>query len=202
MPCNHKFIKDLQLQYVDWKVNTLFIGTFNPEWEECINNNAQWFYGRTQRNDFWCILPTVHGVNSLIGGNRNTWTQFCKENSIAITDIIESIDADVYNENHRSAICNFKDDEFVNFEVTLNNIPDLLERHQSIKQICITRQTLTDFWEDCFMDTIQYIEQHPERDIQLKLLRSPSRGARRGVIGNFCLFVANRWIAQGYQVQP
>ena len=116
--------------------------------------------------------------------------------------LIESIDADVYNENHRSAICNFKDDEFVNFEVTLNNIPDLLERHQSIKQICITRQTLTDFWEDCFMDTIQYIEQHPERDIQLKLLRSPSRGARRGVIGNFCLFVANRWIAQGYQVQP
>ncbi|MEY4604366.1 MAG: hypothetical protein RIT43_1658, partial [Bacteroidota bacterium] len=69
MPCNHKFIKDLQLQYVDWEVKTLFIGTFNPEWEECASNYAQWFYGRTQRNDFWCILPTVHGTNSLISGN-------------------------------------------------------------------------------------------------------------------------------------
>lgn len=198
MPCNHKFINDLQLQYVDWEVKTLFIGTFNPEWEVCLNN-AQWFYGRTQRNDFWCILPTVHNANSLIGGDRNIWIDFCRENSLAITDVIESIDADINNEEHRVAICNFKDEEFVNFEFTLNNITRILDSHPSINQICITRQTLGDFWEECFMDTIQYIDHHPERNIELKLLRSPSRGARKGVVGNFCQFVADRWIAQGYR---
>ena len=202
MPCNHKFIKDLQLQYVDWEVKTLFIGTFNPEWEECASNYAQWFYGRTQRNDFWCILPTVHGTNSLISGNRNSWINFCRDYCIAITDIIASIDADVQNERHRAAICNFKDEELPNFDVTLNSIPNILEKHKSIKQICITRQTLVDFWEDCFMDTLQYIEQNPEREIQINLLRSPSRGARKGVVGNFCQFLSNRWLAQGYQLVP
>lgn len=31
MACNHKFENDLQLQYVDWDVKTLFIGTFIPD---------------------------------------------------------------------------------------------------------------------------------------------------------------------------
>jgi hypothetical protein len=202
MSCNHKFINDLQLQYVDWEVKTLFIGTFNPEWNECQNNNAQWFYGRTQRNDFWCILPSIHGNESLIQGDRNLWIEFCRKNSIGITDIIESIDADIQNASHRNAVCNFKDDELPNFEITLNNIPLILERHKSIKQICITRQTLIDFWEDCFIDTLQYIDQHPQRNIKLKLLRSPSRGARKGVVGNFCEFVARRWREQGYTLNP
>ncbi len=43
MGCNHKFIDDLQLQYVDWKPKTLSIGTFNLEFLDCENNNAHWF---------------------------------------------------------------------------------------------------------------------------------------------------------------
>jgi len=58
MACDHKFIEDLTIQYADWTVRTLFVGTFNPGWTEC-NNAAQWFYGR-KRNEFWCILPKIH----------------------------------------------------------------------------------------------------------------------------------------------
>lgn len=41
MPCNHKCIKDLQLEYVDWEVKSVFVGTFNPEWEKYASNYAQ-----------------------------------------------------------------------------------------------------------------------------------------------------------------
>lgn len=202
MACNHKFIDDLQLQYVDWSPKTLFIGTFNPEWSKCDNNNAQWFYGRIQRNEFWCILPTIFGHPSLLAYNRDSWVNFCKKNEIAITDILSSIEAELDNPNHLNAICKFKDDDISNFDVTVNSIPTILDTFPSIKQICITRMSFNEFWADCFMDTFQYIQTHPERNLKLNYLRSPSRGARRGVIGNFCEFVSHRWIEQGFQINP
>jgi len=132
MACNHKFLNDLQLQYVDWKPKTLFIGTFNPEWQECENNYAQWFYGRTNRNEFWCILPGTFGQPSLLEGNRLLWINFCRQNKIAITDILSSIDVDVNNHNHLNAICRFKDEDIANFEVTVNNIPAILDNFPTI----------------------------------------------------------------------
>lgn len=200
MACEHKFLDDLQLQYVDWKPKTLFIGTFNPAWIECPNNNANWFYGRTQRNEFWCILPTIHGQESLLGGDREIWIRFCRENGIAVTDILEEIiNANSADNEHRQIICKFKDDSLEDFEVRITDIPRILESHETIKQICITRQRpLPDFWEECFIDMFQYLDENPQRQIEVKYLRSPSRGARRGVIGSFCGFIANRWIEQGY----
>ena len=50
--CPHKFHKDLQLDYVDWEVNTLFFGTFNPGCCKEEDNEANWFYGRTKNNSF------------------------------------------------------------------------------------------------------------------------------------------------------
>jgi hypothetical protein len=204
MACVHKFINDLQLQYVDWKPKTLFIGTFNPGWSECQNNNANWFYGRTQRNEFWCILPTIHGHLSLLGGDRVIWIDFCRKNGIAVTDILEEIvDANPMDNEHRQIICKFKDDALEDFEVRINDIPRILENHKSIKQICITRQQpLPDFWDDCFIPLFQYLDENPQRQIEVKYLRSPSRGARRGVVGNFCDFIANRWVQQGYIINP
>lgn len=203
MACLHKSDNDLQLQYVDWKVKTLFIGTFNPSWPECENNYSEWFYGSTNRNEFWCILPTVHGHHSLLNGNREVWINFCRKHHLAMTDILASIDnANVDNLDHRNAICKFKDDAIADFEVTVNDIPELLRQHTDIKQICITRQTLPDFWEDCFIAMFQFIETHPERGIEIKLLRSPSRGARRGVVGNFCEYIGNKWLQQGYLIDP
>jgi len=204
MACQHKFINDLQLEYVNWKPKTLFIGTFNPGWSECPNNNASWFYGRAQRNEFWCILPSVHQQQSLLSGNRAIWIEFCRKNEIAITDILRTvIDADPENEAHQKIICKFKDDALEDFDVETNDIPAILQNHPTIKQICITRQEpLPDFWEECFIDMYEYLERNPERLINVQYLRSPSRGARRGVIGNFCNFIATRWISQGYQVNP
>lgn len=202
MACEHKFINDLQLQYVNWKPKTLFIGTFNPEWLECENNIAQWFYGRTQRNEFWNILPITFGQPSLLEANRLAWINFCREKEIAITDILSSIEADKNNSCHLTAICKFKDDEIANFDVTVNSIPTILDKFPTIIQICITRMTLSEFWEDCFMDTFQYIQMHPERNLRLKYLRSPSRGARRGVRGNFGEFISQRWIEQDFETNP
>ena len=201
MPCLHKFIGDLQLQYVEWEVKTLFIGTFNPDWKSCISNNSKWFYGRTNRNEFWCILPTIHEQQSLLTGNRRIWIDFCRRNQLAVTDIIESFDeADETNPQHREAICGFKDEKLVTFEPNNNDIPAILEAHPTIKQVIITRQTLPKFWKACFTDTFDWIYHHPQRQIQIKMLRSPSRGAIKGVIGNFCDFVGNRWLYQGYTV--
>lgn len=203
MACEHKFINDLQLQYVDWEVKTLFIGTFNPGWNECVNNNASWFYGRTQRNEFWHILPYIHEQKSLMDGNRESWIKFCKKNSIAITDILLKLnDADSANNEHRKIICNLKDDSLENFKVTINDIAAILENHKSIRQICITRQTLPLFWENCFQNMIKFIKDNPLRNIQVLFLRSPSRGARNGVKGEFYKFIANRWIEQGYKIDP
>ena len=41
MPCNHKFIEDLNLENLDFQPTTLIVGTFNPSWPE--NNQAQCF---------------------------------------------------------------------------------------------------------------------------------------------------------------
>lgn len=202
MPCNHKFINDLQLDYVDWNVKTLFIGTFNPGWIRCPNNYANWFYGRTNRNEFWKILPIIYHQEPLLNGNRNIWIEFCRQNEIAITDIIESIDAEENNPEHLHIICRFRDDQLGNFNNTINDVPAILDKFKSIKQICITRQTLTPFVENCFADTFQYINNHPERNFILNRLRSPSRGAINGVVGEFGEFVAQRWLEQGYLVNP
>ncbi|MDG1277004.1 MAG: hypothetical protein P8O16_06960 [Algoriphagus sp.] len=201
MPCDHRFINDLQLQYVDWEVRTLFIGTFNPAWI-FPNNNAEWFYGRTARNDFWGILPTIHTGHSLIPGTPEDWKNFCRDNHIGITDIINSLnDADENNPLHVEMIQNFADDQLTEFGIELTDIPALLEEHQSIQQICLTRKTLPNPWNILFQPTFEWVANHPERDIQIKKLRSPSRGARKGVVGNFTDFIVNHWQDAGeYQI--
>ena len=178
MACEHKFINDLQLQYIDWKPKTLFIGTFNPIWKECENNYADWFYGRVSKNEFWCILPKIHINQSLINGNRKDWIEFCRKNHIAITDIIKSVpNANLQIEAHKKAICKFKDNDLANFEFEINNIPNILEKNKSIKQICITRKTLSAFWENCFQDLIEYVHKHPE--ITLRFLSATPKSCRR-----------------------
>ncbi len=199
MACNHKFIEDLMLSYVDWEPKTLFIGTFNPEWN-LGNNYAEWFYGRTQRNSFWCILPKVFGEKSLLNGNRSSWISFCQKHQIAITDILVSINANEQNQKHREVISKFKDDDLEQFEVSINDIPALLKKFPSIKQVCITRQTLNGFWGTQLQETITFLNK--QNNIRLLPLRSPSRGARRGVVGDFCEFISKRWQEQGFTINP
>ena len=199
MACNHKFMTDLALDYVDWSPKTLFIGTFNPEWN-LGNNYAEWFYGRTQRNSFWCILPNIFGEKSLLSGNRSAWISFCGKHQIAITDILVSINANEQNQKHREVISKFKDDDLEQFEVSINDIPALLKKFPSIKQVCITRQTLDGFWGTQLQETITFLNK--QHNIRLLPLRSPSRGARRGVVGDFCEFISKRWQEQGFLINP
>lgn len=70
MPCQHKFLNDLDLSYVrelGYTPTTLIVGTFNPAWPE---HPAPWFYGRTHdahgnpSNRFWHVLPELYGHRS------------------------------------------------------------------------------------------------------------------------------------------
>ncbi|WP_339869768.1 hypothetical protein [uncultured Algoriphagus sp.] len=201
MSCPHRFINDLRLQYVDWEVRTLFIGTFNPAWD-LPNNSAEWFYGRTARNDFWGILPTIHIGHSMIPGTPEDWKNFCRNHHIAVTDIITCLnDADINNPTHLEMVKRFKDDQLAKFDIESTNIPALLEHHKEIKQICLTRKTLPSPWNQLFQPTFDWVTNHPERNIQFKRLRSPSRGARRGVKGGFTEFTSTNWKTIGdYQI--
>lgn len=199
MACLHKFHDDLNLNYVDWEVRTLFIGTFNPGWPECANNTAEWFYGRTSRNAFWCILPKCHNHPSLLNGNRGVWIDFCSQYGLAITDIITELNtANPNNLVHQNRICSFKDEYLNQFQPVLTNIPRLLEKHPTINRIFITRKVMTNDMQTWLIPTMNWIQANPQRDIRLINLRSPSRGARRGIVGDFCETVKNIWIGQGY----
>jgi hypothetical protein len=109
MTCKHKFYEELKLEYVNWEVKTLFIGTFNPG---CCNENdnvAQWFYGRTQNNMFWDTLGYIYANNPLLGsqGDEKKWKLFCKEFNIAVTDLIfEITDFDLNNSSEYKDLCN------------------------------------------------------------------------------------------------
>ena len=200
MPCNHKFLEDLTIEYANWKVHTLFIGTFNPGWAEC-NNNANWFYGRVARNDFWCILPNIHEQISLINGNRNDWIDFCRRNNLAITDIITSlVNVDVNDPIHRQCVCKYTDAALAQITNTKTDVIQILELHPTIKQICFTFLHLPAFLTHWFDELNNWILNHPEREISVIFLYSPSRGARNGLIGSLCNAKRNRWLQDGYQI--
>lgn len=79
--------------------NILVIGTFNPSNESFpVNtNNAQWFYGRTEKNKFWYYFP-----QSLTGGSLHpkdgeqniptVWRTYCLQNRVIIIDLLKTID--------------------------------------------------------------------------------------------------------------
>lgn len=140
MPCFHRFQEDLiplhELRY-------LFVGTFNPEWNNPNGNNANWFYGR-RTNSFWRILPSVFG-----GENMNTfhhrqnpqiWKDYCLENGIGFTDIITAIlDAEV--EVHEQQIMGFQDNFLEHFiNIIFTNIPQIIENNaNSLLGVYLTR---------------------------------------------------------------
>lgn len=133
MSCKHKFKNYLNLEKLDFQPKILVIGTFNPEWSK--NNSAEWFYGRIKNNYFWDVLPRMLGQESLRKDyNHLDWKRFCKENKVAITDLISSIaDAEKDNEKHFKIISDFKDTEFANTfdDFRINNITEILKKiHQ------------------------------------------------------------------------
>ena len=176
MPCNHKFFEYLNLDNIGFEPEYLIIGTFNPEWPA--ENYANWFYGRTNNNYFWEILPMMFEKDSLRHSDHLDWKNFCAENKIAITDLILSInDADQENQNHYSIISNFQDTKFTNeFEVfNMTDIIGILNNYPSIKKVFFTRNQGVELFDD----RINLIRNYcTENNIYFSYLLTPSKNAR------------------------
>lgn len=157
MPCDHKFKSYLDLTKIDFDPTTLIIGTFNPAWPA--NNTAEWFYGRTATNFFWDILPRLYGESSLIHATATDWKRFCRDNRIALTDLIASIDdADPNNPEHTKILGGFSDKALeYNFEdFDFVNIVAILKQHPSIKNVYITRGVTEAFWRHVWNPVAHY----------------------------------------------
>jgi len=127
----------------------LFVGTFNPSWDNPNGNNANWYYGR-RTNDFWYIMPQVFGHQSLMPRQFRTNPDFlrkwCEKNSIGVTDLISSIqDANENNPEHKDWILGMQDEHLENFDdiacTRINNIIE--ENHDTLQGIYLTRYTHT-----------------------------------------------------------
>jgi hypothetical protein len=176
MACRHKFYNYLNLENLDFKPETLIIGTFNPEWP--LDNYSEWFYGRTDNNYFWEVLPRIYNVQSLRNENSYSWKNFCRNKRIAITDLISSInDAVEENNSHFEIISNFKDKEFESefndFEIT--DIINLLEKHKSINSVYFTRQFGINLFDVKINEIMNYCTKH---NIYFSTLLTPSKNAR------------------------
>lgn len=172
MPCPHKFQKYLNLENLDFAPETLIVGTFNPAWPE--DNYAEWFYGRFRNNHFWDVLPRVYGKPSLIESNPLEWKMFCKENRIAITDLISQIsDADHTNPEHHKILKSYSDKKIASQfkEFRFVDIPAILYHHSSIKNVYLTRSMGETFWKRLAMPIKQTCA---EKGIGFTPLMTPS----------------------------
>jgi hypothetical protein len=172
MPCPHKFQEYLTLEKVTFDPKTLVVGTFNPKWPE--GNPAKWFYGRTDNNHFWDVLPRLYGQNSLKDADVTDWKQFCTEQNVAITDLISCIkDADESNEDYRELLGGYSDkaitSNFKSFDFV--DIVRILKEHKSIDRVLLTRGTGDKFWEKLWKPIEKYCDEH---GIVCRTLMTPS----------------------------
>lgn len=143
MSCPHRFENQL---IPDWKIEHLFVGTFNPGWD--FNNavQADYFYGR-QRNNFWCILPNVFGGNNLKNKNLTTKLDYIQTKRIGITDlVVKVINADINNPTDVANLTTkFSDRTLNEYQLMFNteNIKNLISNNlKTIKGVYLTRSTL------------------------------------------------------------
>lgn len=175
MSCKHKFYEELQLVNLDYEPEVLIVGTFNPSWPK--SNYAEWFYGRTDANFFWDVLPRIYEGKSLLCSDVSEWKAFCKRNKIAITDLICEIkNLDSNNLSHKKLLSGYGDKEIMlykdNFE--LNSIDKILEYKKSIRKIYFTRG-MNEGWSK------QWDKAYKKKSIKVVELFTPSRYASYSV---------------------
>lgn len=197
MACRHKFINYLQLQKLDdFKPKILVVGTFNPEWPE--GNYAEWFYGRTDNNYFWDILPRMFQDQGLRNNTHVEWKIYCKRRKIALTDLISCIeDADIQNPLHRNILGEYTDSKIASsFKRQISNsIIPLLQSNQSIESVYLTTTSKAKFWQNLWNPIEEYCNQ---RNIWCQSLTTPSKGARffmtKGSGVSMPDFIYNDWL--------
>jgi hypothetical protein len=197
MACIHKFADDLHLDRLDFEPTTLIVGTFNPGWEN-LGNYAQWFYGRTNNNYFWDVLPRLYGYSSVRQAHHTEWKAFCRRHKIALSDLIYSIDdADSGNPTHIGHLKNYRDDAIARHfgQFSLVDIPAILANHPSILHVYLTRQVKnTDFWQNSWLPIAQHCQLN---GIKAQTLLTPSGSARFQMPKNEAItlrdFIFNQW---------
>ena len=179
--CKHKFQDHLKLDYVNWDVKTLFIGTFNPGCCEKEENSAEWFYGRTDRNMFWNTLGYIYSNNPRLGDERKPelWMSFCKENKIAVTDLIYEVnELDLSNGEDKNNLCSgFSDKKLENYilqnKVTSSKVENLINNSPKLKNVefvYLTRRGADNPWNSLW-NPIQNICN--KREIHISTLTTP-----------------------------
>lgn len=203
MACRHKFYDELQLKHLDYEPTTLIVGTFNPEWPE--GNYAEWFYGRTDNNYFWDLLPRIYGEPGLRESEPKVWKQFCKTKRVALTDLISEIrDADVNNERHRKILGEYTDTAIASkFKAQIpNSITSILQANRAIKTVYLTTTNGSAFWQKLWQPVVQYCA---EQNIICNKLMTPSKGARfqmtRGSGISMPDFIYSDWSKKWHSIQ-
>lgn len=203
MACLHKFAVNLNLEQLTFEPTTLIVGTFNPGWDN-LGNYASWFYGRTNNNYFWDVLPRLYENNSLRQATHSDWKAFCHRHKIALTDLIYSIDdADSGNPQHVQQLKNYRDDAIVKYfrQFTLVDIPKLLAIHTAIEHVYLTRSINDLFWRQRWRPVADYSQVH---EIKTKTLLTPSGGARfqipKGVKISLGDFIFAQWRNSWYSL--
>jgi hypothetical protein len=176
MACNHRFIDSLDLTDLDYDPQILVVGTFNPAWPDA--NYAGWFYGRTRNNYFWDVFPRMFDPNlNLRGEGPEVWRRFCRENKVALTDLIRAInDANQENNEHLRIIGGYSDSaisKFRSFDFT--DIVGLLRRHPSITRVYLTRLPGNPFFDGLWFTVQEYCIHN---NIRVSNLLTPSGNAR------------------------
>ena len=83
---DHQFL-DSKFFLPNWKIQTLVLGTFNPNCGE----ETDYFYGRCQ-NNFWRTIEEISNLDyRWFQNNFERKLRFMKENEFGCTDIIKSL---------------------------------------------------------------------------------------------------------------
>jgi hypothetical protein len=196
MACVHKFANYLKLERIDFDPTVLIVGTFNPGWDN-LGNYAQWFYGRTNNNYFWDVLPRLYENSNLRLAPNTEWKAFCSRHKLALTDLIYSInDADSSNQAHIEHLRHYRDDAIARHfhQFTGVNITAILANHPSITSVYLTRQLSGDFWQQKWLPIVQYGEAN---GLKTQTLLTPSGSARfqmpKGVDISLRDFIFKSW---------
>ena len=173
MACRHRFYNEL---IPKWKIEQLFVGTFNPEWNENNAVQADYFYGR-KRNNFWSIVSIVFGCENLKYKSKNDKLLFLKNKKIGLTDLILSVkNASIASEVDVNNLTKKFSDNILNkyeLDFNTNNILDIIKNNKSIKGVYLTRSTLNGINQIAI--EWNKIEEHCKtNNINYNLLKTPA----------------------------
>ena len=185
MSCTHKFFGHSDHLggnnglLPNWKVKTIFIGTFNPENEFKQDNSANYYYGRA-RNLFWKVLSAFASIPEINNSDYQNQLIFLKKNKIGMTDLLIRInDANSDFEEHRRKISTVLDSEietFKKFEWNTHYIIEFLKTND-VENVYFTKQGLglTNSNINTFESQIRLIENYcEENNIFSTRLHTPS----------------------------